>query len=156
PRKPHGESGFMSVGPGGSSWEVVPFPVDKAERESLIANLFAKSFDQYVAGQSEPSLAPFSDLAQNHEADLDFTVQSSQGQKLLELAEFAPLQAHGPTFADAPKSLPPPVKAPLVVDVIKTKSAHQGGAGRILLLYTTEHGFWLDPITVEILRRSLQ
>jgi len=154
PTKPQGLSGPIRVG-AGTTWEVIPFPNDKEEMEALIANLFLGSFVRYVARQSEPSLSPFSDLKRNDESDLDFTVQTSEGAKLLELAEFAPLQSHGPTFASAPKALDPKEKAALALNAIMAKSAHQGGAGRLLLLYATEHGFWLDPMTVERLRRSL-
>lgn len=153
--KPQGESGAIKFGPVGVEWQVIPFPGSKPERELLIARLFVKSFDGYVAMESDPSLGPFTGLQQNAENDLDFTVQTAQGPKLMELAEFAPLHVHGPTFAHAPKALNPAEKAARALELIQSKSAHQGGADRFLLLYTTEHGFWLDPITIELLRRRL-
>jgi len=155
PLKPKGESGAMKIGPEGAYWDVIPFPHNKAEREQLIASLFVGSFDQYVAMESEPSLAPFTELTQNGENDLDFTVQTALGQMLMELAEFAPLAAHGPTFVHAPKSLHPSEKAARSFELIAKKSEHQGGNNRFLVLYVTEHGFWLDPISIEILRRRL-
>lgn len=153
-KKPQGASGQISIG-AGVEWKVIPFPADKKEREQLIARLFVDGLEGYVAMQSEPSLAPFKSVQQNDESDLDFTVDTAVGKKLMELAEFAPLKTHGPTFAEAPKALDPKEKAVLAERLIQDKSAHQGGDGRFLVLYTTEHGFWLDPLTIERLRRSL-
>lgn len=151
--KPQGVSGPIKIGPDGVVWEVIHFPEAKDERERLVAELFIGAFDHWVASESEPSLKPFSGLKQNGENDLDFTVTTSQGVMLMELAEFAPLKVHGPTFLKAPKSLHPSDKAPLAHSLIMGKSEHQGGAGRFLIVYATEHAFWLDPPTIEILRR---
>lgn len=153
--KPQGASGRIKLGSGGAEWEVIKFPDSKAQREQLIARLFVEGFDQYVAMQSEPSLAPFGSPKQNEESDLDFTVMTTQGERLMELAEFAPLATHGPNFANAPTSLDPSDKAAHGFDLIQGKSAHQGGANRFLVLYVTEHGFWLDPFAIERLRRLL-
>lgn len=154
PSKPQGSSGPIQVGAGGAVWKVIPFPEGKAEREELIAKLFVAAFDHYVAMQSEPSFAPFGQPIQNDENHLDFTVATSQGQKLMELAEFAPLHAYGPKFENAPKELHPKSKADLAFDLIAAKSAHQGGKDRFLVIYVTEQGFWLDPISVERIRRK--
>jgi len=153
PEKPQGASGRISVNGSGAKWEITKFPASKAERETLIATLFVKAFDHYVANQSEPSLAPFGEPKQNNEADLDFTVDTADGARLMELVEFAPLKEHGPKFADAPAAIDPNDKAPLVYDLIKGKSDHQGGPGRFLVIYATEYGFKLDPITIEKIRR---
>lgn len=153
--KPQGATGPIRMGPGGVSWEVIEFPGDKAEREQLIANLLIKGFDGYVAMQSEPSLAPFGAPVQNVENDIDFKVTTAAGEKLMELVEFAPLDSHGPKFSDAPKALRPNEKSGLAVKLIEDKSDHQGGENRFLVVYTTEQGFWLDPITIERVRRLL-
>jgi hypothetical protein len=134
---------------------VIEFPAQKAERERLIAQLFVGSFGHYVALESEPSLAPFGQPRQNEEDHLDFTVATAVGEKLMELAEFAPLRAHGPRFADAPLALDPKEKWQLAIELVQQKSDHQGGADRILVLYATEHAFWLDPMTIERMRRDL-
>lgn len=120
------------------------------DRESI-----RNGFDGYVAMQSEPSLAPFGSPIQNAESDLDFSVTTASGNMLMELVEFAPLQAHGPTFAEAPSSLHPREKAALALERIHQKSDHHGARDRFLVVYTTEHGFWLDPMTIELLRREL-
>jgi hypothetical protein len=154
--KPQGKSGPFGGGPNGPTWFVIPFPEDKTERERLIANLFVKAFDRWVATQSEPTLAPFGQPKQNEENDLDFTVETSVGPMQMELAEFAPLSDFGPRFADAPRSLHPREKAEHAIKLIDMKSAHQGGERRFLVIHATEHGFWLDPNTIERMRRAFQ
>lgn len=145
----------MRMGPGGVDWMVIPFPKKQVEREVLVAGLFVKAFERWVAGQSEPSLAPFGELAKNDENDLDFTVETALGAMRMELTEFAPLREHGPRFADAPTSLEPSEKAELALELVRMKSDHQGGVGRFLVIYNTEYGFWLDPLTIERMRRAL-
>ena len=153
--KPQGESGPIRIGDGGTEWQVIEFPRQKEERECLIARLFVEGFGHYVVTQSEPSFAPFGQPLKNEENNLDFTVETSRGVKLMELAEFAPLTTHGPKFATAPAVIQPHEKANLVEQLIHNKSGHQGGEDRFLVLYITEHGFWIDPITIERVRRKL-
>lgn len=153
--KPQGRDGPVKIGDGGAEWIVTTLPGNKAEREKLVADLFVKGFQQWVATESQPSLKPFGAPVQNDENDLDFTVPTSLGNMLMELAEFAPLAEHGPKFDSAPASVPPKEKAALATALVEKKSAHQGGANRFLVLYVTEQGFWLDPFTIEWMRRSL-
>lgn len=153
PAKPQGTTGPVKLGPHGAEWAVIALPPDNAERERLIARLFIEGFSRWVAMESEPSLAPFGSLQQNEEDNLDFTVVTAQGEKLMELVEFAPLKEHGPRFSDAPPALEPREKAALAVHRVNEKSAHQGGAERFLVIYSTEHAFWLDPVTIERMRR---
>jgi hypothetical protein len=155
PEKPQGASGPVAIGPDGAEWKVIAYPTGKAEREELIARLFVRGFTNWVAMQSEPFLAPFGIPKQNDESDLDFTIATALGEKLMELAEFAPLVQHGPTFSNAPPNLSPKEKAALAVQLVSKKSAHQGGANRFLVIYATEQGFWLDPNTIERMRRLL-
>lgn len=153
--KPQGKSGPVAIRAKGLEWVLTTLPGNKAEREQLVANLFVKSLDSWVAGESEPSLRPFGVPLQNNENDLDFTVSTSIGDVLMELAEFAPLAEHGPNFEAAPLTLESQEKAKLATALVAKKSAHQGGADRILLLYVTEYGFWLDPCSIECMRRAL-
>lgn len=154
--KPKGKSGPFGGGPNGATWFVIPFPDDKAERERLIAKLFVQAFDRWVATESDPTFAPFGEPEQNEENDLDFTVDTSVGSMKMELAEFAPLSDFGPRFADAPPSLHPREKAEHAIRLVEKKSAHQGGGRRFLVIYATEHGFWLDPNTIERMRRMFK
>ena len=43
----------------------------------------------------------------------------------------------------------------MIRDLIMMKSNHQGGAGRLLLLYNTHSRFFIDPIAIEAVRRRL-
>lgn len=153
--KPQGTTGPVKLDSNGISWDKKRFPEAKADREEMVARLFIKGFTSYVRTQSEPSFAPFDNLRQNLENDLDFTVGTAQGEKLMELAEFAPLAQFGGQFANAPKELDPKTKADLVLNLIRDKSAHQGGDNRFLVIYATEYAFKLDPMTIERLRRKL-
>jgi hypothetical protein len=154
--KPQGKNGPVQTGPDGVAWVLTELPDNKAEREQLIANLFVKGFEEWVATESKPSLRPFGAPRQNEENDLDFTVSTGLGDMLMELAEFAPLDEHGPKFESAPKSLAPKEKAELAASLVQKKSIHQGGADRFLILYVTEQGFWLDPFAIEWMRRFLE
>jgi len=155
PNKPQGKTGAVRVTAEGSTWPGTRFPPDEREREQLIADLFVKACAQGVATESQPSLAPFGRPRQNDEYDLDFTIETRNGDMLLELVEFAPLQVHGPSFEHVPKSLEPREKAELALEFVRKKSARQGGANRILLMYTTAYVFWLDHNTIERMRRAL-
>jgi hypothetical protein len=155
--KPQGQTGPMSISNSSVTWKVISFPPEKASRELMIAEMFVRSANKLIMGESTNhiTLRPFDNLTQNGEDDLDFMIGTVDGRKRLELAEFAPLQAHGPRFEDAPRQILPIEKAKLVLDLVQMKSNHQGGAERMLLLYNTETGFWIDPITIEIVRRAL-
>ncbi len=154
-RKPQGRTGPLIFGPNAVTWQVVNFPSQKDEREKLVARLFVEASEKSIRGESEPTLKPFYNLKQNSENDLDFSVQTAAGQKLMELAEFAPLRSFGPTFSSAPTQLSTGEKVNSALELICAKSAHQGGKNRFLLLYATEHGFELDEVTIELLRRAL-
>ncbi len=150
--KPQGTSGPIVFTGDSIEWRVNTLPAGKADRELFIAELLANA--KLVKQESQPSLRPLSDLIQNEENDLDFTVSTAEGPKLLELAEFAPLKDFGPRFEEAPHTLDQSSKFPLALELVRKKSSHQGGSGRVLLLYTTEHAFELDDITMELMKRE--
>lgn len=153
--KPQGKDGPIRFGADGATWIVTQLPDDKVEREQLVADLFVSGFDNWVATESEPTLRPLGKPLKNKENDLDFSIATGLGDMLMELAEFAPLNVHGRKFEFAPKSLPSRSKAELATALVERKSARQGGANRFLVLYVTEHGFWLDPFAIEWMRRFL-
>jgi hypothetical protein len=73
----------------------------------MIAHMFARAANIRILLESpEPRYPPLGDPKQNSEDDLDFTILTGQGDKLMELTEFAPLQQHGPKFKDAPQEAP--------------------------------------------------
>lgn len=153
--KPQGKDGPVKIGDGVAEWDVTKLPGNKAEREQLVAELFVKGFESWVASESEPTLKPFGAPKQNDENDLDFSISTGLGDMLMEFAEFAPLAEHGPKFEFAPESLPPKEKGELATALVTKKSEHQGGESRFLVLYVTEQGFWLDPFAIEWMRRLL-
>jgi hypothetical protein len=107
------------------------------------------------AGRMPIGLAPFSNLRPNKEDDLDFIITTKKGDRLLELAEFAPLAELKAKYETAPKHIPRSQFFELVHNLIMAKSAHQGGAGRLLLLYNTHSRFFIDPLAMEAVRRRL-
>ena len=150
PKKPTGLTGPISIGPGGMVHHPVQFPTKKAEIENMIARLFVA-----CAGRMPIGLAPFSDPIRNAEDDLDFTVTTNDGSRLLELAEFAPLQDLRVGYSDAPRQMSMQQTAQLALQLIVRKSEHQGGNGRLLLLYKTHAQFFIPPPVQELVRRKL-
>ncbi|KDA03920.1 hypothetical protein HOC_03553 [Hyphomonas oceanitis SCH89] len=117
----------------------------------MIATLFVGN-----AGRMPIALAPFSELISNEENDLDFSVVCSDGQRrLLELAEFAPLQELHVSYDDAPRQLGIGDMADLTCALIEKKSKRQGGPFRLLLLYKTHEQFFIAPPVQELIRRRL-
>jgi len=157
-RKPVGQKGPIVIENGTARWAPIDFPAEKARREWTIAEAFIKAANRVIMypSKEQPSYAPFGRLEQNPESDLDFTVQTAHGERLLELVEFAPLGERWQRYEDVPGEIDQGTKSDLLVDLLRRKSAHHGGEDRILLVYVTEQGFGIDPITVEITRRRLQ
>jgi len=143
-------------GPDGVGWDVIDFPKEKPVREAMIADLFVRGANERIQSESAgDKYTPFGVAQPNKENDLDFTIATAVGTKLMELAEFAPLQEFGRGFENAPRSLNPGVKCDSALGLVKDKSDHQGGKDRLLLLYHTEYGFFLDPMAIELMRRVL-
>lgn len=153
--KPKGESGPIAIGANGSHWDIAKLPNGKAERERHVADVIANASSHAVSGESDPSWMPIEIAAQNSEADLDFTINTAAGKKLMELVEFAPISEFGRSFSDAPMSVEPKAKAKLALDRVNAKSAKQGGPDRVLVIHASEHAFQLDIFTIEIMRRAL-
>ena len=123
----------------------------------MLAEMFVRAANNRIDLESPgPRYAPFKDLVQNLEDDLDFTICTGQGKKLMDLTEFAPLKEHGPKHADAPRQLQPSAKKEFPLALVERKSNHQGAAGRFLVVYMTEERFWIDAATSELVRRALK
>lgn len=151
PRKPTGTTGPFEIRADGIIHHPVQFPESKPAIEDMIARLFVKN-----AGTMPIGLAPFSDLVANKEYDLDFSIKCGDGQnRLLELAEFAPLQELGVSYNEAPRQMDVKEMANLTLGLIDKKSKRQGGTNRLLLLYKTHDAFFISPPVQELLRRLL-
>ncbi|MFZ1988536.1 MAG: hypothetical protein WAW96_02080 [Alphaproteobacteria bacterium] len=149
PKKPTGRTGPLKVGPQKVTRALVRFPNKKSELELMIARIFVDH------PCKTDSLSPFSGLKQNAEDDLDFSIETSEGRKWLELAEFAPLNEINASYASAPKQLSMAEYAKLYYQLIARKSRHQGGVNRLLLTYATHGSFFVSPPVQELVRRWL-
>jgi len=152
-KKPVGRCGPMKMSPAGPVREFLPFPADKAERERMIANLFVLN---RAIPKRDDQFGPFANPRQNGENDLDFTIDTNDGAKLLELAEFAPLAALKTSYEKAPRQLSVRNGARLFFELIMKKSEHQGGANRLLLIYKTHDAFFVSPPVQELVLRWLR
>jgi hypothetical protein len=146
-KKPVGRTGHIAFSSEGVSRHWVEFPDNKAERERMIAEMFVTN-----PGSHSRRWGTFSNLQQLSENDLDFEVVTSYGKKLLELAEFAPLDHLKATYDKAPDTF---ARGRFVVDLIRNKSNHQGGPDRILLLYKTDEKFFVPPSQYSAIRQEL-
>jgi hypothetical protein len=156
-KKPQGRKGPIRISGAGPRLTVIAFPDEKRARELMIAQMFVRAANRSIMLESpeQPRYPPFSDLVPNEENDLDFVITTSRDVKRMDVAEFAPLDKHGPEFKDAPRQLDQTTKSDLLLELVRRKSAHQGGSNRVLVIYVTEQGFWVDPVTMEITRRAL-
>ena len=143
-KKPVGRCGPIRITPAGPVRELLQFPADKAERERMIADLFVLN---RAIPRGDDKFGPFANPRQNDENDLDFTIETRDGAKLLELAEFAPLAALKTSYQKAPRQLTMRDCAQLFFEVIMKKSKHQGGANRLLLIYKTHDAFFFAAST---------
>ena len=152
-KKPVGRCGPIRITPAGPVRELLQFPADKAERERMIADLFVLN---RAIPRGDDKFGPFANPRQNDENDLDFTIETSDGAKLLELAEFAPLAALKTSYQKAPRQLTMRDCAQLFFELIMKKSKHQGGANRLLLIYKTHDAFFVSPPVQELVLRWLR
>lgn len=150
PRKPTGETGpvRMFMGPQGATAEFqkFAFPTQKDEIEALIAGDFLRMAE---------SLLPFrvASHSQNKQNDFDFVIETSVGQKYLELAEVALLKSG--SYSAAPSSYKPYDFAQEMLQLVLRKSAHYGGhppQGLNLLLYITHWAFIPSDSAISLLQ----
>jgi hypothetical protein len=149
PAKPAGLKASIRVGAMGAQLQPLILPSKKDVREKLIAELFVGS----IAKVPDP-LNPFSDLIQNSENDLDFTVTTSRGLRKFDLIEFASLQAFAGKYANAPADTNAGQLADLACDCIASKM--YGSSNHLLVVYVTDAAFHIDPPVEEIIRRQLE
>lgn len=154
PSKPAGKTGPLTLGADGVYRKLVRFPEDKAERELMVARLFVNAANQSSIPMSP--LRPISGLVQNSEDDLDFTIQTAIGPKLMELTEFAPLKRLKADYANAPRHFHPAQLAGYYLDLVEKKSLRQGGEDRILVTYRTHDRFMIAGPSLELARRGLK
>ena len=86
PNKPTGKVGAFSIGPKGVNMEDIDFPTNKEDIERYVAQQFVTH-----PPRDETEFFLAETLQQNLQDDLDFSVDTENGNKYLELMEFAPL-----------------------------------------------------------------
>ena len=150
PRKPTGLTGPVHISFEGTqptaTFLPLDFPTSKAEVESLIAETF-------LSVASRQSVLPFAviQITKNPTDDYDFTLNTSTGQRHLELLEVAPREHMSSGHQQAPSSYNPYDFAQAILQEILTKSSRYDTATvsrTVLLLYETH---WTFAPSVEAL-----
>ncbi len=153
--KRRGEIGSikMSAGPAGPSveWEKIPLPEGKADLEQFYA-------EQFVAAFNRAPLLPgllITEVRQNAENSLDFTLLTSLGQKWLELMEVAPFEFFGVPPDQAPNTHKPYDLAQWLHGKIMEKSRKYRSTrpgNLFLLLYLTDWRFLPSETAISLLQ----
>lgn len=147
PLKPTGEIGPVSISAERLQFLKVEFPRTKEEIEKYIVNSFLNSnveLPMKIKG-----------CIQNNQNDFDFTLDTSEGGKYLELMEVAPLENLRGSYEKAPRSYKPYDFADYIVKKIMGKSAKYSGASSskiCLLIYITDWAFTLSDTVVALIQ----
>ena len=134
PIKKTGKKGAIRLGPEGVVVENIPFSKDKAEIERYVARQFVDH-----PPREETAYFKSKTLRQNAEDDLDFTVDTAEGKKYLELKEFAPLEKFGGDHANVPSMHNVGEMAKWYCQLVEEGSTRYAGIPNIFLItYSTE------------------
>jgi hypothetical protein len=147
PRKPTGTSGPLHVTADGAEFLQLEFPKTKEDIEKFIVKAF-------VANSGSMPLQ-ISEYMQNRQNDFDFSVETAEGPKFLELMEIAPLENLHGSYDKAPSSYKPYDFAAYIHAKINGKSERYRGAAssRIcLLVYATDWAFILSETVITLLQ----
>ena len=148
-RKPTGQLGKLEVNFGDKSsisFEAIDFPDQKEDIEALFVERF---FAQPLTHEYFPF--EILDYEQNAERNLDFTLRTSQGNKLLELMEIAPLEHIQGSYDEASNSYNNAEFAISVHEKLMKKSdgyTSREESNISLLLYPTDYRFALSDTAV--------
>lgn len=141
PKKPTGKKGALSIGPNGVKMEDIDFPTEKEDIEIYVAQ-------QFVAypPRDETEFFLRETLQQNLQDDLDFRVDTENGNKYLELMEFAPLEQLRGVHDQIPTRHDVGVMADFFLGQVEKKSLKYSNVPDIFLLtYVTERALNLMP-----------
>lgn len=146
-KKPTGDIGPIRVSPTeGLEWHKIDFPAAKEDVEKYIAQRFVEE-----ANKNRPERFRFTNLTQNPEQDLDFTVYVAGQSMYLELLEIAPLERGGYDTATTGHNSYDMAK--WILKKIRNKGRRQvPESKRSLLLYTTHWSFHFSDTTVALLQ----
>lgn len=147
PRKPTGTTGPLQVSAEGAEFLQLEFPKTKEEIETFIVEAFVRN--------SGSMPLQISDWKQNPQNDFDFSVETSEGPKFLELMEIAPLENLCGSYDKAPSSYKPYDFAAYILAKINGKSERYRGAASSnigLLMYVTDWAFTLSQTLIALLQ----
>jgi hypothetical protein len=140
----------MTTGSTGVSaiWEKIALPKGKAELEQFYA-------DRFVAALNKQKLLPdmvIKNIRQNPENSLDFTLETSKGEKWLELMEIAPFEFFSVSPAEVPTSYKPYDVGQFLHGKIMKKSSSYQSSNIFLLLYLTDWRFQPSETVIALLQ----
>lgn len=147
PTKPTGTIGPVRLSGEGLEFQQIDFPRTKDEVEAFIVRSFLNS-----SGSLPLAIDNFS---QNEQNDFDFTINTSEGRKYLELMEIAPLENLRGSYQSAPSKYKPYDFAEYIFKKMMGKSdKYQGAASSniCLLIYITDWAFTLSETIVALLQ----
>lgn len=151
--KPTGKTGPVRFAGGEVSRRLVVFPKTKPEIEMFIAKLFCAG----NAGM-HPQLdryGGFENLEQQLEDRPDFTADTKDGKKWIELSEYAPLDKFGHAYENVPATQRGEAIYQSLCGLIEKKSAKGYGSGVILVIYKTHETLGLPPPILRKVTRDL-
>lgn len=152
-RKPRGTLNFVRLTfgkPEESGLIDANFPDTKDQIENEILKRFLKDSENHP----EINIKFISQPKQNIENDLDFSIQTSDGECYFELMEFAPLENERGGYDSISPIRNPYYDANWTFEKLKAKSNKYGEIANrtILLIYITDENFKLGSIALNILK----
>ncbi|UWE15667.1 hypothetical protein [Herbaspirillum huttiense] len=142
-RKPRGRSGTLFVDGVAAEVRLANLPDEKSQIEQLVADRFCRGespFRQQIARYGK-----FVKLEAQPENGIDFRVTTDQGEKWLELAEFAPLEFFEGNYENATGHWTFEGMQNLLSNLIQKKNSKNYGNGVILIVYQTDDRFFIPP-----------
>lgn len=153
-KKPTGKTGPLHVSSDTESveteWKTVDLPTEKDEIEKFVLRSFLQT------AESNNTLRYWvTSVSKNDLDDFDFSVQTTQGPKTIELMEIAPLEDVDGGYEAASGSHDIYEFGESIAEKILAKSArYESAAGKslILLTYVTDWKFWPSPPVISLVQ----
>jgi hypothetical protein len=148
PKKPTGTEGFARVTAENVEFHRIHWPADKSKIEATILRLFDSKLPT-----SQRARLGVGNISQNAaESDLDGTIQTRNGDRLIDLVEIAPLADHQGRYENAKAMTSVGELADAMLTVIRQKSAKYAGIKPRpwLLTYTTHWAFRFSDTVLKV------
>lgn len=153
PRKPTGISGSTKVDFSLEEVVIEPQPLQFPSMKEEIEELMVQGF--LNVGLKESLILEPINYRQNKQDDFDFTLETIEGKKALELMEIAPLEHLRGQYNQAPEQYKPYDFAGYILQKIMKKSNRYTTStenGLWLLVYATDWRFMLSNTVIELLQ----